>query len=281
MHAYDPRWAKKWRVDHDRGIHRYVDAAPARAHVQTLLAGGASRRAVAQKAGITPTVITRLLTGQAHLQRETAAAILAVTPAHILDRDGHEDFVPAIGARRRIQALQAIGHTSTVIAAHAGPGTTAAIIHNVAKHPGQWISRRNHDRVVVAYSALWDKPGTSLRVKAQVARLGYAPPMAWDDVDDPHARPQHDLSDPAELDVDEVAVERRAAGDHTIVLTRDERLLAVQHLHATGLNDQQIADRIGYAVRTVLRDRQHLGLPANEQTGKHRTSHRTDERKTA
>lgn len=74
-------------------------------------------------------------------------------------------------------------------------------------------------------------------------------------------------------DVDEVAVERRAAGDHTVALTRAERLLAVQHLHAAGMNDQQIADRLGYAARTVLRDRQHLDLPANEQTGKHRTTH--------
>lgn len=281
MSTYDPRWAKRWRVDRDRGIHRYIDAAPARAHVQTLLACGASRRAVAQKAGITPTVITRLLADQAHLRRETAAAILAVTPAHILDRDGHEDFVPAIGARRRIQALQAIGHTSAVIAAHAGPGVTANIIHNVAKHPGHWISRLNHDRVAAAYTALWDTPGTSLRVQAQVARLGYAPPMAWDDLDDPQAQPQHDLTDPTGRDVDEVAVERRAAGDHTVTLTRAEHHAAVQLLHAACLNDQQIAERLGYAPRTVLRARQHLRLPATEQTGKHRTSHRTDERKSA
>lgn len=65
--------------------------------------------------------------------------------------------------------------------------------------------------------------------------------------------------------VDDMAVERRLAGDLTIKLTIAERRVCVRRLHALGMNDKPIAKRLGISDRTVLRIRKLLGLAANER----------------
>lgn len=191
MSSYDPAWAKRWRVDRDRGIARYVDPVPVAAHVQALLDAGASRRAVADAAGISASSITRVMNQPKHIRRVIAAALMRVTPAMIFNRTGHEDFVPDFGAKRRLHALNAIGHNAATIATAMGEDVTPAIPRNIANNPGRWISRLNYERTLRAYAALWDQPGTCPRVRGQARRFGYAPPMAWDDdtIDNPLATP--------------------------------------------------------------------------------------------
>lgn len=270
MTATDPRVAKRWRLARSRGIHTWVDAAPTRRRIRALLAAGATQYAIADRAGLHTSTVSKILKRQ-QVRRETAAAIRAVTAADLYNRSGDLGRVPATGTRRRIHALTAIGHDVNAIARAAGDGMTVAAVANLSNDRGPWVSRRNHDRIAAAYTALSATPGASVKARAQARRFGWPPPLAYDDdaINDPHAQPQHDLPDPADRDIDQVAVERRTAGDHTVQLTREERLAAIERLHAAGLNDHQIADRLGYNARTVLRDRQHLGLPANEQAGKH------------
>lgn len=184
------RYLKKWRLDRQRGLPRYVDPAPARDHITTLLVAGASRRAVAAAAGISPSVISRILADQAHLRRVTADAILKVTVEQLRARTGGRDFVPDLGARRRIQALMAIGHSAAAIATATGdPDVSIRIVYNVLNKPGRWISQANHDRFDAAFRALAMTPGASTRSRTTAQAKGWAPPLAWEDLDDPAATP--------------------------------------------------------------------------------------------
>jgi len=261
MPTTDPRWAKHFRLDQYRGISRYVDAAPVRAHIEQLRAAGASMRAIADKAGVSASQVSKIAGGQTHVRRPYAVRIQAVTPAAVLARSGADDFVPAVGARRRVEALQAVGHSSTAIAMAMADGATAAAVRKIRSHPGEWISRTNHERVVRAYNQLWDKPGTSHQTLAAARRSGFAAPLAWNDesIDDSRAQPS--IDDDAHDLVDEVAVMRAVAGDR-VELTATERAEAVGRLAAAGLCNNEIGARIRVSGRTVQRIRKAAGIPS-------------------
>lgn len=66
-------------------------------------------------------------------------------------------------------------------------------------------------------------------------------------------------------DVDHAAVHRLMKGDPPEKTTLGDREEAVRRLHAFGLNDREIAERIRRRVLFVWRVRQRLGLPANQR----------------
>ena len=86
--------------------------------------------------------------------------------------------------------------------------------------------------------------------------------MAWDDdtIDDPDALPAH-LAEPetGSPGIDTVKV-MLAIGGQRQDLTRAERWVAVEHLAAQGASDLAIAQRLGVSDKTILRDRQDLGI---------------------
>lgn len=75
-------------------------------------------------------------------------------------------------------------------------------------------------------------------------------------------RREWDLS---RTDVDEIAVQRLMAGDPPERTTLGDREEAVRRLHAFGLNDREIADRMRRRVLFAWRVRERLGLPANQR----------------
>lgn len=204
--SYDPRYAKRYRLDISRGHSRsLVDAGRVREHVARLEAQGLSRRGIAETAGVAPTAVTAIM--QRHRERVTrkvASALLAVTREAVLGRSRPLGFVPNIGARRRIRALLAIGWTHDLISERAGlPAKRSAVVLNQV---GEWISRATHDSIVRAYDALSMTPGPSSLGRRRAERAGYAPPLAWDDesIDDPAApEPGHRALEHSRVDLDE------------------------------------------------------------------------------
>lgn len=181
--------AKRWRVERARGHKRTTDPKRAQIHVQTLTAThGVSIRAIAETAGVTPSVISNLNRGICPgLKVTTEKAILAVTPQAIFNRPLQTGFVPNIGARRRIQALMAIGYRHQDLTPQLG-FSTGTLLHQI----GEWISKAKHDAVAALYEELWDTPGPAPATsRVRIEKAGYAPPMAWDDdtIDDPNAEP--------------------------------------------------------------------------------------------
>jgi hypothetical protein len=66
--------------------------------------------------------------------------------------------------------------------------------------------------------------------------------------------------------LDEAKVVRALSGER-LPLSKTERVESVRQLHAWGLDDLQIAQRLGCDPRQVLRDRQLLNLPSQRPSG--------------
>jgi plasmid maintenance system antidote protein VapI len=250
-----------------------VAAQPVRDHVRQLNKFGIGVDRVASIAHVTEAGIRNLVYGRTgkgdpgrrrppeQVGAELARRILAVRPEtrHL----AANAVVPARGVQRRLQALICLGWSQRKLAAHLdmAPAQFGKLLHRT---PG--VTKRMHERVSDLFDDLWDKkPPTAGRYELNAHNRarnlalanGWVPPLAWDDIDLDDAPPAvEDL-------VDEAAVMRAIEGEPT-ELTPRQRRDAVETLHARGLNDKEIAARIGCSDRTVLRIRHNeLGLTAN------------------
>lgn len=89
-------------------------------------------------------------------------------------------LVDSLGTSRRIHALMAIGWTAAGIAAH-GPWATGDALLELAKRPRVHID--NRDAVARIYDQLCMTPGPSDHTRRRALAKGWAPPLAWDDID--------------------------------------------------------------------------------------------------
>lgn len=103
--------------------------------------------------------------------------------------------VPALGAQRRLQALLALGWSSHSIAVAAGVAHRNhvwRIVHGQKGKPTKWIQRETFEWVCRVYDELSMKLPDGRyapRTRAYAERNGWAPPLAWDDIDDPDETP--------------------------------------------------------------------------------------------
>jgi hypothetical protein len=180
-----------------------IDAEPVRRHVRALQAAGMGLQQVRRLSGIGEGTIFPLLYGDPaaglgptkRISPERAQALLAVQAT--MDTLAAGAVMDGTGTRRRLQAL-------------AANGWAAALIAERLNRPASAIRRtRSAATVLVAsareirdlYESMWDEPPPELtsgqkssvaRVKKYALRLGWAPPMAWDDdtMDHPDAQPE-------------------------------------------------------------------------------------------
>jgi hypothetical protein len=248
----------------------FVDAAPARAHIETLREAGIGIDQIARLAGISSSHVRELVphsrTGRRPIQRvrpHTALRLLsiAVTDANRASRC----HVDATGTRRRLQALVAIGWTHTALAAELCRSTTSL----TRSMTSETVTARTARQVSDLYESVWDKKphhatGDELAAndaaRALAATHGWPPPMAWDDIDtDPSP-----YSDPATAtdELDEIAIERAVAGDGMRLehLTLAEQNEVVRRLTERGKSIRDIADQLATTKRTISRRR--LAAPA-------------------
>lgn len=185
--SYDYRYAKKWRIERERGLTRTKPAARTAAHIDALRKAGWSYRGIGDAAGVSVQTINLVHRGlQNGVANKTERRVLALRADSIFTRPNKDGFVPNIGARRRLQALMAIGYRHGDITPRLG-SNSANLLHQV----GDWISLEKHQAMVRVYDELWDKPGPSAKAVRSAQKLGYQPPLAWDDdtIDDPTALP--------------------------------------------------------------------------------------------
>ena len=116
--------------------------------------------------------------------------------------------VDATGARRRVQALMAIGWSSREIMRRLGYSDGGMWLYYAER-----LNVTTVERIKALYDELWDKPGPSKWTRTFAANRGFAPPMAWDDslIDDPLCQPFL-IEDVPSTTIDEIAVERFVAG---------------------------------------------------------------------
>ena len=194
MTAISPTYLKEKRYRIRRARHGaplWVDATPYRERLIQWREQGWSYPAIAQAVGVDVTTIQRISGNDATHEskwvfRETAQAIDGAD----FGRCHGRVMVPAVGSRRRIEALCAIGWTRRAIVEETGIpyGTLCTVVYRA-----QQVTAATRDRIAAAYEALSGRPlvGESAgRARANAARNGWAPPLAWDDIDNPDEQPQ-------------------------------------------------------------------------------------------
>ncbi|MEU4640858.1 hypothetical protein [Micromonospora sp. NPDC023814] len=161
-------------------------------------------------------------------------------------------LVVSIGPTRRIRALVALGWNFRELARRAG--YSRRTVQDVAYarravitvHTARWVSD--------LYERLSGTPGGSKYALVVAARYGWAPPAAWDNIDDPNEQPN--LGGENDDLVDEVAVRRALEGER-IRLTDAERVHAFRVGLACGLPASRIANRLhlsGSHGRRIVRE---------------------------
>lgn len=265
-----------WRTRqhaYGRFVSQYVDPAPVLTHLRALQAAGLGARRIAELAGLRRTHITSLNRGRSRttpdqpatkISARVAAAILAVPiPTNPADAAADGAHIDATGTVRRLQALVAIGYSTTELGARIGVNATNTA-HTMR---AAQVTVRRARQVAELYEQLSHLPGESTRARLRAQRRGWAPPLAWDEdaIDDPAASPVNTDTDGSEAILDEVLLDRLIAlrasslrpGGHISdrATLRHHRVLvphADRHLYAEALRDLGwSAGHIGDALGTA------------------------------
>ncbi len=167
--------AQHYRASNNRG---YIDATPVRQHITALNNAGMSYRDIALDAAMTATGIFYIVNSGRTVQKATADRILRIPI-------GGDGLVPCIGTRRRIQALAALGWPQKTLAARIGERE---------KHVSQFMRRERITadkarRVKAVFAELCMTEGPSDQCRKRARALGWFPPLAWDDIDNPDENP--------------------------------------------------------------------------------------------
>lgn len=246
---------RRIRKANENGLLPPVPTAEAWAVLDGWIDRGWTAHAIASATGLKPRAVQGVLYDndaghRTALTRPTAARI--ITHRNAWPTVGH---VGATGTTRRLQALAAMGHGLTEVRTITGlPLMTLSVLRSGSV---DGTSPRNHTAVAAAFDRLAMRPGPSTRARLQATREGWAPPLAWDDIDDPQETPAHATSPDG---IDHLAIDLAVTGTRLVTLTIPERHIAVTRLAGMGLADTDIARRVGVSARTVLSDRQHLGI---------------------
>lgn len=160
-----------------------VDAGPAAAHLRLLLDAGDDLLNITRRINYTYTPIKKVADGtQARLQRIHAEAILALKP-----RTPAGLYVDPIGGMRRVRALYAAGHSLQEIVEESG--VSRPVLSALANGHRDRIARETADAIAAAYRRLCMTPGSSRATARRAAQKGWAPPLAWTEIDNPAALP--------------------------------------------------------------------------------------------
>lgn len=181
------RGRKQYKVNRQLGRPGLIDATPARERLnilrqtmtwgQIFAATGYDARNLQQIAG----------GHQDRIRRGTLVGILAIQ--HEPPAPGK--YIDATGVRRRVQALRAIGWSAKSIATAASSAEARIQLISSGEQPTvRYVLAEKIIRVFVDLHRTPAPPGSSAtRTRNHANRNGWAPPGAWDDIDDPAARP--------------------------------------------------------------------------------------------
>lgn len=256
----------RWKTDDERRrlqaygrYHKYVDAHPVRLHVRELMDYGIGLKRIVQVSGVPQGVLWKLMYGKTRpdgtrtpsrrVLRTTAEALYDVEPipANLADAGFDHERTPA--ARLHLRALVALGWSQSKIAGRLGinPANFTAVIAG-----DRTLIRSTVDRIEALYAELCmtlppeadhrDKIAAS-RARSHAQARGWLPPLALEDVD----------AEGDELqDFDDVAIERRMAGDRTVRLTKAEKVELVRRWQASGGSLNELERLTGFNVRRYL-----------------------------
>lgn len=168
--------------------HAYtVDAAPAVNRLRMWRQGGASGNDICRHIGLSDSRVWELL-------NDPPLVIYTRTANTILTAQGWP--VTSLGITRRVRALSRIGYSAQRIADAAGVHLDTVI--DARRTVREFVAVKVRDGILAAYDQLADTPAVGeaerdragiTRTRNHAARAGWPPPLAWDDIDNPHEQP--------------------------------------------------------------------------------------------
>lgn len=182
------------------------------------------------------------------------------------------NLIPSIGTQRRLQGLAVYGLTSVDVETLTGisrktqfsirNGITTIVQAATAATIAQLAAQLVADGAQALTGPSNSAPG---RAQRAAKKNGWAPLMAWDNIDDASEVPQHNLANAPHSveEVDEVELQRLLAGHLRPEITRRRTRLneaAVEILTRRGLNAPQIAALLVISERNTVRLRAKLGI---------------------
>lgn len=99
-------------------------------------------------------------------------------------------YVDSLGTQRRLMALARMGWSFAEIGRVIDAGWTCPSrqLYNLLAQKRVHIDTR--ERIYAVYEQLSHLPGPSRTAATRARKKGWAPPMAWDDIDDPNDYPK-------------------------------------------------------------------------------------------
>lgn len=235
------------------GMYRRVSSEAAWVRLEEMLAADWSVHAIATATGICPSHMQGVLSEfrlrgyrQTFGPKHAAAIVNAGKPT--------AGTIGALGTRRRIRALAAIGHPLSSVAKAAGISVMS--VSYIRSGTTRTVTPAMAEKVADAYERLSMTVGTSEQTRALAKAQGWHPPLAYDEdgaIDDPKHRPQRDPRAESFRFLDEVAITEAMSG-RRVELTRAERREAVRRLvEDHGLSQSQAAQRVGLSEKSAYR----------------------------
>jgi len=169
------------------GKLRRIDSAPVVEHLGRLRALGWMWAQIGKAAGTAFSVPHHLYSGyHSRVSVKVAEAILAIPLEPALVESTIP--VPAVGTRRRLEALSRIGWSGREVSERIGYAGPSLWQMTARGH----VSARVYVRVAKLYDELCNTPGPSRLAQIKATKRGWAPPAAWDelDMDNPNVEPQ-------------------------------------------------------------------------------------------
>jgi hypothetical protein len=181
------RYSKQLGLDHAQGVFREQDATQAREHMEKLFALKWRQADVSRATGISRSLISLLANGQKATSAANVAAILAIPIGRVV-RPGAQARVPAVGSMRRLRALATLGHTWKVIALQTD--ITDDRLGDMARGRLNEVRPEEAQSIARVYRRLCNVKGLCAQVASCAVGKGWHGPLAWDDIDDPAAKPE-------------------------------------------------------------------------------------------
>lgn len=187
------RWCKTYRLRASRnGGHVTVPTDEARDHI-TRLREHMSLSSIAAAAGTTSSHLSRIMSGKTRrIGSDLERRILNVTIGHPVGIR----HVKSLGAMRRLQSLQALGWSVGALSERLdyARGNVRLLVNGRR----DWITSDVDQRIRRLWDELcmtlppaetkWDRAGIT-RARRTAEAKGWAPPLAWNDIDDPNEQP--------------------------------------------------------------------------------------------
>lgn len=240
----DAKARKRRQLAHLRGQSTsLVPAAPIRNRAKALMDLGWSLESIVKSAQIDATNAgLRLIVGGVSRNAERKWLPVASLPITLAVPDHLPDtcLVPSLGCARRVQALMAMGWRHEDITEYVGRSS-----HHLSAQTYASINAHDWRLIDAAYDVLSGSYGGSPKSRTRAKKVGFLPPLAWNDIDNPDEKPA--MLKNAGLP-DRVLVESIFDGNwrHAPLATKAERIEVVTRWTKAGRSLNDLAEWTGW-----------------------------------